>query len=159
MGRKVIDISGREFSRLSVIRFLRVDALGAMWECKCACGATVEVSGSFLRKGQVKSCGCLKKEQGTARLRKYKDAGGPNPNFVHGESDTPDHNAWQAMVARCTKPGRHGWKDYGARGITVCDRWRDSYLNFIADVGRRPSPKDTLERIDNNKGYEPGNVR
>lgn len=80
----------------------------------------------------------------------------------HGMSHTPEYSAWRNMVGRCT-PGSRRYEVhreyYGDRGITVCDQWRASFVNFLADVGPRPSDQHSLDRIDNDKGYEPGNVR
>lgn len=74
----------------------------------------------------------------------------------HGDHNAPEYGVWEAMIARCTNPRTKQYKDYGARGITVCDRWRD-YRNFIADMGRRPSTAHTIERQNNARGYGPGN--
>ncbi len=76
----------------------------------------------------------------------------------HGYSRTPTYQAWKSMLKRCLTTSNKKYPDYGGRGITVCQRWIDSFLNFLADMGERPSAKHTLERSDNDKGYEPGNV-
>jgi hypothetical protein len=77
----------------------------------------------------------------------------------HGESRSPEYRAWQMARLRCTDPENAAWPDYGGRGITICDRWLNDVAAFIADMGRKPSPKHELDRIDNAKGYEPGNCR
>jgi hypothetical protein len=77
----------------------------------------------------------------------------------HGLSRTPEYRAWQTMRHRCTNPNSPAWDDYGGRGITICAEWLDDPAAFIAHVGPRPSPKHEIDRIDNDKGYEPGNVR
>lgn len=77
---------------------------------------------------------------------------------IHGGVGTPEYAAWGAMVQRCTNPNHPRWKYYGARGITICTRWRESFAAFIADVGRRPEGYE-LDRINNDGHYEPGNVR
>ena len=77
----------------------------------------------------------------------------------HGLSYTPEYRCWQAMRLRCHEPGHHAFKDYGARGIEVCPEWRDNPARFLADMGRKPSPKHELDRIDNNRGYSPENCR
>jgi hypothetical protein len=78
---------------------------------------------------------------------------------THGMSSTPEYFAWAAMLSRCHNPANPRYDDYGGRGITVCDRWRADFAAFLADVGRRPSPAHSLDRIDNDRGYEPGNCR
>lgn len=77
----------------------------------------------------------------------------------HGLSYVPEYRAWQQMRLRCTDPKHAAWPSYGGRGITVCERWLDDPAAFIADVGPKPSPKHEIDRIDNDRGYEPGNVR
>ncbi|NOV25919.1 hypothetical protein E5S69_20670 [Cupriavidus necator] len=79
--------------------------------------------------------------------------------YIHGLSYTPEYRAWQTMRLRCCNPDNAAYADYGGRGITVCDRWLDSPENFLADMGQKPSPKHELDRIDNDKGYSPGNCR
>ena len=81
------------------------------------------------------------------------------PNLKHGSAwKAPEYAIWQAIIQRCTNPNARTWNRYGGRGITICERWR-SYVNFITDVGKRPSPTLSLDRIDNMRGYEPGNCR
>lgn len=77
----------------------------------------------------------------------------------HGESNTPEYRAWQTMRQRCHNPAHAAFPRYGGRGIQVCERWLHSLANFIADVGRKPSPRHELDRIDNDRGYAPGNCR
>jgi hypothetical protein len=78
---------------------------------------------------------------------------------THGDTDTPEYRAWMSLIGRCCNPSHQQYPNYGGRGITVCTRWRESYGGFLADVGRRPSAQHSIERIDNDRGYEPGNVR
>lgn len=78
---------------------------------------------------------------------------------THRLSYTPEYRAWQTMRLRCTNPRNRAWKDYGGRGITICDAWLSDPAAFIAHIGPKPSPKHELDRIDNSRGYEPGNVR
>lgn len=114
--------------------------------CLCDCGAEARVPIKRLFNGQNKSCGCLRRE-GTSR--------------THGLTDHPLYPTWQGMWARCTKPTATGYRDYGGRGITVCEPWRDPAV-FIAyietSIGPRPEGL-TLDRIDNDGNYEPGNLR
>lgn len=111
--------------------------------CRCACGTERSVLIGALRTGASKSCGCLSSD--TARR--------------HGMSTTPEHVLWRAINQRCHNPKHSSYRNYGARGIHVCDKWRRSFEAFFADVGRRPSPELTLDRRDNDGHYEPDNVR
>ncbi|WP_327421881.1 hypothetical protein OG763_15195 [Streptomyces sp. NBC_01230] len=95
--------------------------------------------------GKTASCGCLRREVTTQR------------STTHGYSYSSEYRTWGDMVARCTNPNHKRWADYGGRGITVCDRWKN-FANFLADMGERPVGRE-LDRIDNNRGYEPDNCR
>lgn len=96
----------------------------------------------------TESCGCLREE-----MR-------PNLHLTHGYSDTRLYGIWNSMIQRCTNPNVKAFKDYGGRGIRVCDKWLNSFEDFLADIGERPSLKHSLDRYPNNDGnYEPGNVR
>lgn len=114
--------------------------------CVCDCGVQKTVFFGDLRSGQAASCGCF----GRARLG--------NATRTHGQSKTQLHWVWESMKRRCFDPKDKRYSTYGARGITVCDRWRESFEAFLEDMGERP-PGRSLDRIDNSKGYEPGNVR
>lgn len=141
-GSRTLDISGERFGRLTAIR-----RLGRKWECVCDCGEITAVDISHLRRGNTKSCGCLNSEITGAR------------NTTHGMTDTPTFIVWQGMLARCLNPKATSYRNYGARGVSVCPRWRDSFENFLADMGGRPKGM-TLDRHPNNDGnYEPGNCR
>jgi hypothetical protein len=78
-------------------------------------------------------------------------------SFRHGHSRSPEHNSWRNMKERCYRPEHNRFKYYGARGIQVCERWRNSFLNFLADMGPTPTPKHSIDRIDNDGDYEPSN--
>jgi hypothetical protein len=143
MHGNVIDLSGQKFGRLYVLRYAGTRSDRAIFQCRCDCGRTHMAWGHGLKHGTTKSCGCLMREMKT----------------THGLSATPEYNCWKNMIKRCTVPTTIGYKDYGGRGITVSDRWRYSFESFIADLGPRPSNKHSIDRIDNNGNYEPGNVR
>lgn len=146
------EIAGLQFGRLTVhIEACRNSSGHPTWECRCTCGETVLVPASRLLDGTTRSCGCLAKEvRRKSFLRTFQ---------THGGTHTPEFKVWDSMKQRCHNPRAQAFKDYGARGIKVCERWRDSFGNFIADVGKRPDPNLTIERIDNDKDYEPGNCR
>lgn len=112
-------------------------------QARCDCGKDHSVL--LQQWGRSKSCGCFRTEQLVAR------------STTHGHSGTSIYWTWADMINRCTNPTHHHWAGYGGRGITVCERWR-TFANFLADMGERPEGM-TLDRIDNDRGYEPGNCR
>lgn len=139
---KTIDLIGKRFGRWTVLAY--VGGRDRAWSCVCDCGARVVVRGASLRKGQSRSCGCLQRERASARK-------------IHGLWGTPEYNSWVAMMRRCFNPHATGFEDYGGRGITVCEEWH-SIAAWFADMGPRP-PGCSLDRIDPNGNYEPGNCR
>jgi hypothetical protein len=102
---------------------------------------------SMLRIGHTKSCGCLIRER-IGAVRK-----------THGLSGTKEHRAWKAMLTRCLNPKSIGFENYGGRGISVCEEWARSFSAFLTHVGAAPSAEHTIDRIENDSGYKPGNVR
>lgn len=143
------DLTGRRFGRLTAIeRTSRKLAKtgGYFWLCRCDCGTMKEVHVSSLsRDGGTRSCGCLHADSMHALAK-------------HGMTGSAEMRAWAAMKQRCLNPKNKRYADYGGRGITVHPDWVRSFERFFADVGPRPSPTHSLNRIDNNAGYEPGNV-
>jgi hypothetical protein len=121
----------------------------AKWSAMCECGSVKIVHASNLCAGRHQSCGCKRNENNTMRATHGATTGGIR---------TPEYQVWRNMRQRCYNPSNPGWKNYGARGITVCPRW-DAYEAFIADMGPRPSPKHSLDRIDNDKEYTSSNCR
>jgi hypothetical protein len=151
---RLIDMTGRTFGRLRVKRRATNGPRGkSRWHCLCACGHRTVVSGTNLRSGHSLSCGCLSLE----RMR------GNNYNRRHGGAGTSLHNVWTGMNRRCSRPNNKSYKDYGARGIRVHPPWQDSFALFrewvLANIGDRPSASYSLDRVDNDGHYEPGNLR
>jgi hypothetical protein len=152
MSRK-LELIGQVFGRLTVIAEVgRNKHSHCLWFCRCICGTEVSVSSGDLMRGHSESCGCLSRDTTI------------HNNTTHGESVggnwTPEYRTWAALIQRCTNPNRPGWEYWGGRGISVCDRWINSFENFLADMRRRPTAKHSIDRWPDNDGnYEPGNCR
>lgn len=142
----LINLIGQKFGRLIVLEQIKGSKYTS-WECRCSCGNTLPITTNSLRTKGTQSCGCLRKE--TTSKRKT----------THGMTGSPEYRTWQHMKERCYKPSTKGFKNYGGRGITVCDEWRDSFLAFYKHIGPKPHKEYTIDRIRNNGNYEPGNVQ
>ena len=139
---------GNRFGRLVVVYRDGRSGNDAAWQCRCDCGKTRRVRADHLSSGATTSCGCYRRANLLSMVTKHARAG------------TPEYRAWKGMKTRCTNDREKGWKNYGGRGIRVCDRWLNSFEAFLADVGPRPSPQHSIDRFPDNDGnYEPGNVR
>jgi hypothetical protein len=151
MGRKraVFEV-GTTFHRLTFIAEMG-GSRRRLWSCRCKCGSVKNYLATNVFTGKSKSCGCLKAEVSKTI------------NFKHGGSaggvESPEFKAYRGMIARCYNPKIKNFKRYGGRGIKVCDRWRGSFLNFLKDLGKRPSSEHSIERKDNNGNYSPVNCR
>ena len=144
------DLSGMVFGRLNVISRAPNKGRRVAFNCECQCGNVVQVVAGYLVSGDTKSCGCLLKEAPSAL------------KHGHCRRNAPKHqlySVWRSMKDRCQNPENEHYARYGGRGIEVCDRWNNSFLNFLEDMGERPSNKYSLDRIDNNAGYSPDNCR
>ena len=155
MGRKLIDLTGEKFGRLTVIE--RVENIGSvtMYKCKCECGKVINVRQGNLKKGQ-KSCGCYSREL-------FKSEQWSKINSSHGYCKHELYQTWNSMIRRCNDVNNSDYKNYGGRGIKVCSRWdTETPEIFIQDIegklGKRPK-NHTLDRIDNNGDYEITNLR
>lgn len=157
LGSLPIDLTGRKFGRLTVRALLPKDGgPERKWSCLCDCGNEYVTRGVNLRRGHATSCGCKQAEIRTEFKTRWVKHGQRRGRSV-GEKESPTYASWYSMRRRCAaKTGKY-FEWYGARGITVCERW-STFENFLADMGVRPDGK-TLDRIDVNKGYESTNCR
>ena len=134
---------GFKIGRLSVVRDAGNNRHGqSMWECFCECGNSVVVCISSLTSECTLSCGCLHKDKHT----------------THGKYSSSEYRIWSGVIQRCTNPNHVSYKDYGGRGISVCEEWL-KFENFYRDMGDKPSPKHSIDRIDNNGNYCKENCR
>lgn len=143
---KALDITGRRFGRLTAVCFVESVQFKygwiRFWRCRCDCGSVVDVRIASLTCGATRSCGCWGQEL-TRNGRRT----------THSATNTAEFSIWIGIRQRCSKPSNKHYQRYGARGITVCERWETSFENFLSDMGPRPSPRHSVERIDNDKGY------
>lgn len=150
-----IEMIGRKFHRLTVLRQLPNTEFKSTsmrtYLVQCDCGTERSVHGADLRSGNTKSCGCFRAEQ----IGRFNETHGDTKNG----SVTPEWRAWNNMIRRCEDPTTDRYHCYGGRGINVCTRWRDNYANFLADMGRKPTPRHSIDRKNVNGNYEPGNCR
>jgi len=143
---KKLDLTGQRFERLVVIGEAPHEVgKHARWRCKCDCGNVIELRCTSLTSGTTKSCGCYNADKGKKSLTK------------HGMYYHSSYQTWRRMMTRCYNPNSEDYPEYGGRGITVCERWHD-VKNFIEDMGVRPKAA-SIDRIENDKGYQPGNCR
>jgi hypothetical protein len=147
MGDTRIEMTGERFGRLTVVKCVGRQAERRLaWLCKCDCGSEKEVSGKNLRRGLTRSCGCLHRER-AAQI-----------NASHGKTNSGSYRSYRSMLSRCYNENQDCYSKYGAVGVAVCERWRDSFENFYADMGDRPDGM-TLDRKNPFGHYEPTNCR
>lgn len=139
------DLTGQTFERLTVIEIAetRGKRKNIYWKCVCSCGNIFIASGSSMSRGSTKSCGCIRSDA----------------HKTHGMTGTPEFLAWYGMKSRCYNENTTDYNIYGGRGIEVCKEWRDDFSAFFSHVGKRPSPNHSIDRINTDGNYEPGNVR
>ena len=124
------------------------------WLCRCDCGTEKVIYGFNLTHGGVRSCGCLKSRLQAELHFKHGDA-----DHRRGEKIAGEYGIWATMKQKCFNENSIQYEVYGGRGITVCDRWKNSYPLFLQDMGRRPGPRYALLLINPNGNFEPGNCR
>lgn len=141
-------LKGCTFGRLKVLGFWEsaTDA-STRWLCQCLCGNRLIIGCRSLSSGNTKSCGCLKRERAV------------ECSTTHGKVSAPEYNSWRGAVQRCTNPKCSIYYKYGGRGIDICEQWKDSFESFYSDMGNKPSPNHSLDRIDNSRGYSKENCR
>jgi hypothetical protein len=145
---KLIDRTGRKYGRLTAIKREGTSS-PVMWLCKCECGKTCIVRGTHLPS--YKSCGCWHDEVNRTKDLKH--------GHSVGDRLTPEYQAWVDAKRRCHRPNHPAFKNYGERGISMCEEWQESFQAFYDHIGPKPSPQHSIDRIDNDGNYEPGNVR
>jgi hypothetical protein len=146
-----IDLVGQRYGALLVQNYAGSDGRNAVWNCLCDCGATKTVRAARLRCGEATSCGCVSRLKAREQSTRHGE--------IVGGRRSREYLAWQSMRSRCRRPTDKRFAEYGGRGIKICDRW-EVFENFLADMGRKPSPRHSLDRYpDNNGNYEPGNCR
>lgn len=142
MSNSRLEISGKRFGKVRVIRCVGSDNKKSIWDCVCDCGTKFQTKGVYLRRGNTRSCGCIRGQNAT----------------THHAVGTPTYRTWAAMKTRCLNKHNDAWERYGGRGIKICHRWM-KFENFIADMGKRPVGKSLDRFPDKNGDYKPSNCR
>lgn len=149
---RLIQLAGEKFGRLTVIeRAPNRNGKITQWLCECECGTELVVQAVHLRTGHTRSCGCLKRDM-------IASTGRANLTHGHRIANSRTYETWRAMIRRCELPTNDNYRYYGAKGVRVCSRWRNSFEAFLEDMGERPAGK-TIDRINPEGNYEPGNCR
>jgi hypothetical protein len=144
-----VEMIGQKFHRLTCLQESKSDRHGMYYVFQCDCGNTLEKLGATVRVGRIKSCGCGRGDE-IAKSNKRR--------ATHAMTNTPTYNSWKGMRDRCKNPNIPDYENYGAKGVTVCEKWDNSFEAFLADMGERPDGM-TLDRINPFGNYEPDNCR
>lgn len=146
--KQKLDLTGIVFNYLTAIKLIGKNKHKKyVWECLCKCGNTTKACVGDLRNGHIKSCGCYQKQRAK------------ESNTTHNMSRTSEYKTLQLMKNRCYNKKDKHYMDYGGRGINICMEWLDSFEQFIKDMGLKPGKEYSIDRIDNNGNYEPGNCK
>ncbi len=146
------DLTGKQFNRLTVLEFVPDDTVYSFWKCKCDCGNITTVRRDHLKSGTTKSCGCFHSECARKLVVEL--------NTTHNLSNTKLYKIWDGMKDRCDNPESHYYKNYGGRGIIICDEWKNDFISFYNWAMNNGYSKDlTIDRIDVNGNYCPQNCR
>lgn len=140
------DLTGQRFGKLLVLGRAPRRGRHTYFRCVCDCGNNTVVESASLKVGDSKSCGCKRYEI-------------PAPTRVHGMSRSKEHNAWSKIKGRCFNPNDNSYAYYGGRGISMAPQWKEDFERFYSDMGKAPSTAHSVDRIDTNGNYEPGNCR
>jgi hypothetical protein len=146
----MLDLTKQRFGRWFVMSFSHSDDHDNHWNAVCACGTAKTIRAYDLKSGKSRSCGCQRSQS----LRQRFTVHGHNTK----RAPSPTYSSWANMIQRCTNPNHKQFADYGGRGVTICERWRWSFENFLADMGLKPLGL-LLDRIDNDGNYTPSNCR
>lgn len=148
-GPLFVDLTGKRFGSVTVTAYAGKSGRNSSWFYRCDCGSEGQTKSTNLKR--QKSCGCEHRSSLSDRQTSH--------GATRGKQVSPEFRSWESMIRRCCDPRVAHYPRYGGRGISVCEKWREGFANFYADMGRRPSPKHSLDRIDNDGNYEPGNCR
>jgi hypothetical protein len=158
------NIAGHKLGRLTVTDQFRsaLDNKGrprSYWLCQCECGKEKWIMSQTLHAGKAKSCGCVAHEWFRKNIAPAPKPWKREQETTHGKTNSKVYTTWECMIQRCYNPNNISFKNYGGRGIEICPEWRKSFQAFYDAVGEPPTSKHTIDRMDNDGNYEPGNVK